>query len=286
MRSLMCAAIVLICVSLGAPAPAVGPQFEVASVRPSAKDMSDDPAVAKLFQEMGEGMRRVGEIPMTASDRVRMQHWSLLDLIAAAYRVRGVQVSGPAWLSEEFFDIEAKVPEGTAKEDLHAMLQSLLEERFDLRVHRRTQTERGYAITVGKGGPRLIPAETPQDPSHPPSEQEQTAKAMQGLEDMQKEMKSDVDREEPGAGFTRLSWPSITMEELAYRLRPFTGVPVVDGTGLTGSYAVTIEVAKDPDASGRTVFDALRRLGLKLEPREVMVDGVVVEQVSKAPTPN
>ena len=76
---------------------------------------------------------------MTGPNRVRLQNWALLDLIAAAYSVRATQVSGPAWLSDQVFDIEAKVPDGTPKDELNAMLQSLLEERFGLKVHRNTK---------------------------------------------------------------------------------------------------------------------------------------------------
>jgi uncharacterized protein (TIGR03435 family) len=61
---------------------------------------------------------------------------------------------------------------------------------------------------------------------------------------------------------------------------------VVDETGLTGKYSVTIETWKNTDVPGGTVFDAVEKLGLKLEPRKVTVETVVVDQVSKTPTAN
>jgi uncharacterized protein (TIGR03435 family) len=61
---------------------------------------------------------------------------------------------------------------------------------------------------------------------------------------------------------------------------------VVDETGLTGKYAVTIETWKNPDVPGGTIFDAVEKLGLKLEARKVTVETVVVDQVSKTPTAN
>ena len=102
---------------------------------------------------------------MTGPDRVHLENWALLDMIAAAYGVRTTQVSGPAWLSDQCFDVEAKVPDGTPKEELNVMLQSLLEDRFGLIVHRSTQTVPGYALVVGKDGPKLKPAAPPPAPA-------------------------------------------------------------------------------------------------------------------------
>jgi len=82
------------------------------------------------------------------------------------------------------------------------------------------------------------------------------------------------------------TWPSVTTEELAARLVRYAEVPVVDTTGLTGKYSVTIEVSNNDDEPGNTIFDAVEKLGLKLEPRKVTIEAVVVDQVSKSPTPN
>jgi uncharacterized protein (TIGR03435 family) len=85
----------------------------------------------------------------------------------------------------------------------------------------------------------------------------------------------------PPGGISSSSWDSITTEELAARLVRFAEASVVDETSLTGKYSVTIESWKNPDVPGRTVFDAVKKLGLKLEPRKVTVETVVVEEVSK-----
>jgi uncharacterized protein (TIGR03435 family) len=88
MRYVVCAAIVLICTTLRAQTPPARPQFEVASVKPTVND-------GRFFQitrEFARNERPPGEIPMTGPDRVRLQNWALLDLIAAAYSVRATQV--------------------------------------------------------------------------------------------------------------------------------------------------------------------------------------------------
>jgi uncharacterized protein (TIGR03435 family) len=66
----------------------------------------------------------------------------------------------------------------------------------------------------------------------------------------------------------------------------FAGAPVVDETGLTGEYKVTIDTWSNPDVPGGTIFDAVEKLGLKLEPRKLTVETVVVDQASKTPTAN
>lgn len=154
--------------------------------------------------EMLRDLRPPGMIPMDDPGRVRLEDWTLLDLIASAYSVRATQVSGPAWLSSQGFDIEAKVPDGTRKEKLNAMLQSLLAGRFGLKVHRGTQTNQDFALAVGKNGPKLKPAEPPLDPQ----------KRIADAQNRMRERASDT----PVVGLTRMSARSITTEELAARL--------------------------------------------------------------------
>jgi uncharacterized protein (TIGR03435 family) len=229
-------------------------------------------------------------IPMDDPGRVRLENWALLDLIAAAFRVRARQVSGPAWLSDQSFDIEAKVSDGAPKEELNAMLQSLLEERFGLKVHRDTRTEQGFALVVGKNGPKLKPAEPPPAPAQGLTEEEQRAKVRQQtqarLEEMKKRMQENRESGTPLVGFSRANFSSITSENLASQLVRFAGAPVVDETGLTGKYSVTIETWKNADVPGGAVFDAVEKLGLKLEARKLTFETVVVDQVAKTPTAN
>lgn len=289
MRYVVCAAIAFICVNLRAQTPSARPQFEVASVKPAA---SRETGVGRIpmMREMTRNMRPPGMIPMTDPGRIRLENWALLDLIAAAYSVSANQVSGPAWLSDQGFDIEAKVPDGTPKKELNAMLQSLLEERFGLKVHRDTQTRQGFALTVGKNGPKLQPAEPPPAPAQGLTEEEQKAKGTQQaqtrLADMMKRMQENRESGTPLVGLNTARWGSITAEELASQLVRFTEAPVVDETGLTGKYSVTIETWKNAEVPGGTVFDAVEKLGLKLQPHKVTVETVVVDQVSKTPTAN
>ena len=278
MRSLICTTMALICANLYGQNLPARLQFEVASVKPSA---SGRPA---MMREMRRNNRRPGVIPMPDPGRIRLEDWALLDLIAAAHRVRASQVSGPAWLADQGFDIEAKLPEATKKEQLNEMLQSLLEERFGLKVHRETQTKTGFALVVGKNGPKLKPEEPP--PSRDLSPEERQANASERLAAAMKRMQENRQSDTPLEGLTTSSWTSITTEELAARLVRLVEAPVVDETGLPGKYSVSIETWKNADVPGGTIFDAVEKLGLKLERRKITLETVVVDQVSKMPTAN
>jgi uncharacterized protein (TIGR03435 family) len=270
-----------------AQTPPARPQFDVASVRPVANDETRADALLRVVMR---NRRTPGMIPMTAPDRVRLQNWPLLDLIAAAYSVRATQVSGPDWLSGQGFDIEATVPDGTPKEELNAMLQSLLEERFGLKVHRSTKTGQGFALVLGKDGTKLKSAQPPPAPGPELTDEEKAEQRAQLQEKMLADMRKhqQEDRESVAARGALSTWSSdsITTEDLAAELVQFAGAPVVDETGLTGKYSVSVKTWQNADVPGGTIFDAVEKLGLKLEPRKVTVETVVVDQVSKTPTPN
>jgi uncharacterized protein (TIGR03435 family) len=289
MRYVACTAIALICTTLRAQTPPASPRFEVASVKPAAHDVKGIRG-ASMRREMVRNLLPAGVVPMADPGRIRLENWALLDLIAVAYSVHAAQVSGPAWLSDQGFDIEAKPPEGTPKGQLNVMLQALLEERFGLKVHRDTQTRQGFVLTVGKNGPQLKPAEPPHDPAQELTEEEQEAKTLQHEQSLFTGMSKCVQENRgsgtPLGGCQSATWLSITTEQLAYRLARFVEAPVIDKTGLTGKYSVFIVTWKNPDVPGGTVFDVVEKLGLKLEPRKVSVETVVVDQVSKTPTAN
>jgi uncharacterized protein (TIGR03435 family) len=69
--------------------------------------------------------------------------------------VKAYQITGPAWLASQRFDIVAKLPAGASKDDAPAMLQELLQERFKLVTHRDTKEHPVLALVIGKDGPKL-----------------------------------------------------------------------------------------------------------------------------------
>src|SRR5207248_3151726 len=100
--------------------------------------------------------------------RVDIGYRSLSDLIPMVFKVKSYQVSVPDWMSAQRFDILAKMPEGSTKEQMPEMLQALLAERFGLKIHRENRDHAIYALIQGKGALKL--KESPPDPDPPPGE--------------------------------------------------------------------------------------------------------------------
>jgi uncharacterized protein (TIGR03435 family) len=132
------------------------PAFEVAVIKPAPPmDM------AKMAATLQAG----GKMPIGANVDMARAEYLYLDLkslITYAYGVKPYQITGPDWMSTTRFDIVAKMPEGSKKDDAPKMLQTLLEDRFKLTTHRVSAERPVLALVVGKGGPKLkASAETP-----------------------------------------------------------------------------------------------------------------------------
>jgi uncharacterized protein (TIGR03435 family) len=200
--------------------------------------------------------------------RFTCEAFDLFALITLAYDLPPDRVSAPAWTHDARFDIVAKVPDGTTKEQLRLMEQSLLAERFQLKVHSETRTMPVYALVVGKNGPKL--------------KQGTTGTAMSiGV-------RSEGRR-------TQMTFTSASMGQLAAQLThvPEVGRAVLDQTGLTGVYDfqlnLTVPARGSPDADldATSVFTVIQdQLGLKLESRTAPIAILVVDHAERVPTGN
>lgn len=189
-------------------------------------------------------------------------------LIMSAYNlVMTDQISGlPGWAESTQFVVEAKMDADTmavynklSKEQRRKqsglMLQAILAERFNLKIHHELKQLPVYQLVVAKGGPKL--KESPADTSSGYS------------------MSSG-----------RLSGHGIAIESLIYSLSGVVGRLIVDKTGLAGKYDITLNWSmEDAPASsdpGPSIFTALQEeLGLKLESTKAPVDTIVVEHLDK-----
>jgi len=114
--------------------------FEVASVKPAASNQY-------VPAEVGPQAFRM--VP------------SLADAILWAYEIHTYQLSGgPAWLHRDYYQIEARAQASATRKEMREMLQSLLADRFKLKLHRETRVMPIYALVVGKSGPKLESATT------------------------------------------------------------------------------------------------------------------------------
>jgi uncharacterized protein (TIGR03435 family) len=218
--------------------------------------------MAKLAAEV-----RAGHMPKMGAHidagRAEYLYVALRDLIVLAYGVKPYQVTGPDWMTTTRFDIMAKMPDGSKKDDAPKMLQSLLEERFKLAVHKSTAEHPVMGLVVGKGGPKLKEsAEVPKaiDESTPLKDGEMSQEGPDGpvRVTVGKAGNATVNMGAKGmmtygmnpANQTfHMEGKMITMSGFADMLTQFSklgggaGRQVVDMTGLKGYYEIAIDFA-------------------------------------------
>jgi uncharacterized protein (TIGR03435 family) len=269
-------------------------EFEVASIKPSAAG----PAV-------GTGHVHVGV--QIDGAQVHCTYLSVRDYLRIAYQVREYQISGPEWLASDRFDIHAKLPEG-GRGQFREMLQSLLADRFQIKMHRDSKEFSVYGVVLGKGGLKM--KESPLDPE---TEGEGGKNAVNVT--AEGGARGTTIRFGRGAYFTladnKFEARKLTMAQLADSLGRFIERPVVDMTELKGTYDLTLEFTPEeyrtllirtalsagvnlpPEAlrllegaSDESLFKGLQALGLKLESRKAPLEVLVIDSASKTPIAN
>jgi len=238
------------------------PEFEVATIKPS------DP------QRPGWG------ITVNRSGMFTTLNTNLSDLIKFAYSVHPKQIIGaPSWIDSEKFDVSAKpdTPGTPSVDQMRAMLQKLLADRFSLAFHKDKKELSAYAITVAKGGEKL-------------KKEENAPVPIPGFGGM------------PQRGF---NVRNATIAEFAAVMQAqFMDQPVVDQTGL-GDTRYSFILKWTPDPSQNTGFGAgplppnpqppapdvdappdlftamQQQLGLQMKTTKTAVDVVVIDKVQK-----
>jgi uncharacterized protein (TIGR03435 family) len=225
----------LFCASL---ALAQSPTFEAASIKPAA------PAAR-------------GGRTTTSGDRITFANTTLLNVLARAYTVRGFQIEGPSWIKTDRYDILAKAPDNTPKDQIPLMLQALLTERFQLKLHRESKDMQVYFLVTGKGQPKY--------------------------------QKSDGDLGYDMSNGGRVL-KNHTMLQLADMLSFSVQRLVLDRTGLEGAYNIPLEMSQEElgksDGSAPSIFTIVESIGLKLDSRKAPVEVIVVDGGNRIPTGN
>jgi uncharacterized protein (TIGR03435 family) len=196
----------------------------------------------------GGGIRPGGSVSMR-NVTVRM-------LVEWAYGLSDYQLfGGPAWMGTTGYDVEAKPTGAVDLKTARLMLQTLLTERFGLKVHPESGTVNGFNLTVDKGGIKI--------------------------------QLSDA----TGVGFRVMGSDRIQgsgdMEMLASTLRGTLRAPVEDRTGIAGSYDIDLKWTPDEAPSSASepsvpIFAAIRQqLGLILETTKVAIDKLVIDRAER-----
>jgi uncharacterized protein (TIGR03435 family) len=230
--------------------------FEVATIKPNASDNGGS-----------SGFDR---------DRFRANDIAVKGLLRfEAFMVADARiVGGPKWLNSARFDIDAKLDAAEAsklnslalnekKMMQEALIQRLLADRFQLKMHWEEREQPIYALVVAKGGAKLKPAADTKDGS------------------------------KYSLSYGKFDGKDLTVAQMADLLTqgaPELGRVVVDRTGISGAVDLDLKWASDtgasnadassPAASGPSLFTAIQeQLGLKLEPSKGPVKVLVIDQL-------
>jgi uncharacterized protein (TIGR03435 family) len=237
-------ALILTCPLSAAQALAPGPlpEFEVASIKAN-----------KTNERMYYGLRNAS---------LTVRNMTVKGLIQAAYGKRDFQITGgPAWITSECFDIDAKAER--PQKATHDMEKLLLASRFHLEFHRETKETSVYSLVVARGGLKMKLSADQADPEK-------------------------GGPKELGAG--RIVGEGIPLYVVVNLLSNMLGRAVIDNTGLTGKYDVNLTPVPDSlpaptepadpltpaDVLNLVIVNAVeKQLGLKLDsikaPEEVLV---------------
>jgi uncharacterized protein (TIGR03435 family) len=230
------------------------PTFDVASVKPSQHLVGPD------------YNNQITYAPAELTGR----NVTLKRLVAEAYHLQLNQVSGPSWLDQNEYDVDARAAGAVTREQMAAMLRSLLAERFNLTEHSEMREMHVYELVLGKSGSKISPV-------------------------------NDKDAVKTTAGFhfhgdmrqfadllaVQFSIPAAVDPNQPVRAGG-TPIPVVDKTGLAGTYDFSVDVHPE---LGTDMFALWQRalqdqLGLRIESRKGSVPVLVVDGAAKIPTAN
>jgi uncharacterized protein (TIGR03435 family) len=236
-------------------------EFEVASIKPATF----------RSQEYFEGYSARGTCGLpavtTSGNRVTLLRATLCGLMRFAYQVQDYRIGGiPAWMTTRdqtlYYDVEAKA-EGEAAllpERTRELLRALLASRFQLKFHREIRELPIYTMVVTKDGPKLS-----KDSGYCKTLGPRPKARFQGFASCE---------------------PITTMQQLADMLTDETDRPVLDRTGLSGTFAYSLRWTPDGVTaqadSPPSFFTAIQeQLGLKLEPDRGPVEILVIEQAER-----
>jgi uncharacterized protein (TIGR03435 family) len=239
------------------------PAFEVASIKPQALTVGKPGFV---------GIQ-------TSGNTLHAEAQALAGLVTYAYGIEDFQVSGgPSWIysrdlygsdtyysrdlyGSDTYEVVAKAGGEAAPstDQFKQMLQALLADRFQLKIHLESKEMPAYELVVGKNGHKLKDATA--DP------------------DAHTNWRS-------GPAAQHYSGKKVSMADLVFLLRTQSGRPVIDKTGLTGKYDFELEWASGdpppPEATAPSIFTAVQeQLGLKLESVKAPFSIVVIDQAER-----
>ena len=234
---------------------AVGTSILLIAIAKFAHAQSPTPAqfdAASVKASNAPAGTRAGRLQFTPG-RVFGTNVSAREVLLEAYRLKSYQLfGGPKWLDSTYFDIEARADTPATVNQLRPMLQSLLAERFKLVVHHDTSEMPVFALAIGKSGLKLREVKEGEPKPPPP-------------------------RAEPGA--LMVEYTILTMQDFADNLSRVgeIGRPVLNRTGLQGTYAFDLQLFEGQDFMGMVQESC----GLKFESQRASIEILVIDRVER-----
>jgi len=191
----------------------------------------------------------------TTPDTLNVRHTALIEFIRRSFSIVDQQLTGaPDWIRDERFDIVAKAAKPATDAELWSMVRPLLEERFKLKYHHESREASGLAMVVAKNGPKL--------------------------------KKSEGGSNNISAAGGVITGRNVTMARLAGLLSSVMRRPVIDATGLDGTYDFLLD--PKPYAAGgpldlpSLIITAIpEELGLRLESRKLEMQVMVIDHIER-----
>lgn len=232
-------------------------------------------------------------------------------LIVWAYNLKDFQVlGGPNWINAQRFDIQGKVDDATAEqlqqlppaqrqEQLRLMMQSLLADRFKLNVTHGNKDVPALALVPSKGGPRVTAVPPPPAPAQNAPQGAGAAPMGMGRGGGPPTVPVGGFVMSMGAGGkATITGKAVEISVLTNMLSQQLGKPVLNQTGLLGTYDITLQYTSDTglggaplppsnsdataDAGGDSIFTALQdQLGLRLQETKTPVDTLTIEHIEQ-----
>jgi uncharacterized protein (TIGR03435 family) len=240
------------------------PSFEAASIKPNKSG-----CCSTMLWPLG----RFTATSVTVSDLLVFAYSPPNGSTLQKDRILG----GPNWLDSDRFDIQAKPEKGENKEAMQLMMQSLLEDRFGLKLHKESREMPVYNLIVVKGGLKMKLSEANTDGTHTGSQRDRIPPGTFG-------MSSD------SSGST-LRGAAVPVSALVGMLSTQAGRLVIDKTDLKGLFDFRLDFSPSsldvnaPQSQQQTrpsLFAALQeQLGLKLEAAKGEGDVFVIDHVEK-----
>jgi uncharacterized protein (TIGR03435 family) len=249
--------------------------FESAVVRENHLAREENPRFGTAIDESGS---------------FRATYVTLLELIMAAYDARAQRiVDGPDWIHRDRFDIVAQAPESFDPDDTHAMIRSLLEDRFGLVVRREVRETATFALVRPGRNARLgrgIRAPVPCRDRAPTSA---------GNQERRDPASGDDCRSRFGYGLGHLFVRRSPLSALLPLLSSAAGREVLDRTELRGTYDIDVRWSPDPGSvfawgatdvaalnGGVSILTAVReQLGLELRPATERLDVLTIVRAER-----